>query len=42
MISNILNSKHCGKIGGDKCREFGAWYIKYRQENPSGSIYDLE
>ena len=34
-ISNITNSKYNGRIGTDKCREFGGWYRMFRQNQNS-------
>ncbi|ESN91785.1 hypothetical protein HELRODRAFT_165862 [Helobdella robusta] len=33
MISNIVNSKYTAKVCAEKCKEFGNWYKKFRQEN---------
>lgn len=29
LLSNIMNNKYNGKIGKDKCQEFGSWYLNY-------------
>lgn len=34
MLSNIINNRYVGKIGKEKCQEFGTWYLNYRKQNP--------
>ncbi|KAG8193005.1 hypothetical protein JTE90_028125 [Oedothorax gibbosus] len=34
MLSNIINNRYMGKIGKEKCQEFGQWYLTYRKEHP--------
>ncbi|XP_076325895.1 uncharacterized protein LOC143233496 [Tachypleus tridentatus] len=34
VLSNIVNNKTKMKIGREKCKEFGRWYIGFRRQNP--------
>ena len=39
MISNIANGKYVNKLSGDKCREFGEWYRRYKAQALSKQQY---
>ncbi|XP_076325835.1 homeobox protein dve-1-like isoform X2 [Tachypleus tridentatus] len=37
VLSNIANNKTKMKIGREKCKEFGKWYIEFRRQNLGAS-----
>ncbi|XP_022241680.1 uncharacterized protein LOC106459322 isoform X2 [Limulus polyphemus] len=37
VLSNIANNKTKMKIGREKCKEFGKWYIEFRRQNVGAS-----
>ncbi|XP_035221528.1 uncharacterized protein LOC118194489 isoform X2 [Stegodyphus dumicola] len=41
MLSNIINNRYMGKIGKEKCQEFGLWYLTYRKQHPEGSAPEV-
>ncbi|GFT99095.1 DNA-binding protein SATB1 [Nephila pilipes] len=41
MLSNIINNRYMGKIGKEKCQEFGQWYLAYRKQHPEGSTPEV-
>ncbi|GIY30473.1 DNA-binding protein SATB1, partial [Caerostris extrusa] len=41
MLSNIINNRYMGKIGKEKCQEFGQWYLTYRKQHPEGSTPEV-
>ncbi|KFM59148.1 DNA-binding protein SATB2, partial [Stegodyphus mimosarum] len=41
MLSNIINNRYVGKIGKEKCQEFGLWYLTYRKQHPEGSTPEV-
>ncbi|GFQ77741.1 DNA-binding protein SATB2 [Trichonephila clavata] len=41
MLSNIINNRYMGKIGKEKCQEFGLWYLTYRKQHPEGSTPEV-
>lgn len=41
MLSNIINNRYLGKIGKEKCQEFGLWYLTYRKQNPEGAALEV-
>ncbi|KAH7954208.1 hypothetical protein HPB49_016438 [Dermacentor silvarum] len=34
LLSTIVNNKFTGKLGAEKCKEFGNWFMQYRQSSP--------
>ncbi|KAL3172001.1 hypothetical protein MRX96_043678 [Rhipicephalus microplus] len=34
LLSTIVNNKFTGKLGAEKCKEFGTWFMQYRQSSP--------
>ncbi|XP_015910068.1 uncharacterized protein [Parasteatoda tepidariorum] len=41
MLSNIINNRYLGKIGKEKCQEFGTWYLNYRKQTPEGTAPEI-
>ncbi|XP_054722895.1 uncharacterized protein LOC129232822 [Uloborus diversus] len=41
MLSNIINNRYMGKIGKEKCQEFGQWYLTYRKQHPEGGTPEV-
>lgn len=35
LLSTIVNNKFTGKLGAEKCKEFGTWFMQYRQSSPA-------
>ncbi|KAG0414371.1 hypothetical protein HPB47_008500 [Ixodes persulcatus] len=35
LLSTIVNNKFSGKLGAEKCKEFGRWFMDYRQSSPA-------
>ncbi|CAN7998976.1 unnamed protein product, partial [Ixodes hexagonus] len=35
LLSMIVNNKFSGKLGTEKCKEFGRWFMDYRQSSPA-------
>ncbi|KAK8781466.1 hypothetical protein V5799_017193 [Amblyomma americanum] len=35
LLSTIVNNKFSGKLGAEKCKEFGRWFMQYRQSSPA-------
>ncbi|KAL1476497.1 hypothetical protein MTO96_018485 [Rhipicephalus appendiculatus] len=42
LLSTIVNNKFTGKLGAEKCKEFGTWFMQYRQSSPASATAFLD